>query len=61
MQAGKAGRQGRRARLTGKARLPGKAGGQGCQARLLGKAAGQGMHRARNPNLVEIGRNSKYF
>jgi hypothetical protein len=47
----KAGGQGWRARLAG------KAGGKGCWARLPGKAA----RRARNPNPVEIGRNSKYF
>jgi hypothetical protein len=33
-----------------RARLTGKIAGQGCWC----KASGQGMHRARNPNMVEI-------
>jgi hypothetical protein len=54
---GKAAEQGCRAKL------PGKAAGQGCRARLPGKTAGQGCRARlpRNPNPVDIGRNSKYF
>jgi hypothetical protein len=55
------------------ARLAGKSAGQGWQARLPGKAdcstrmpfgpatEVRAHERARNPILVEIGRNSKYF
>jgi hypothetical protein len=58
---GKAAGQGRRARLAGKAGEQGCRARPGCLTRLAGKAGGQGCRAWRNPNLVEIGRNSKYF